>query len=129
MNHEIKKGEWRNFLVDLSRRRYEWKTSAEVLTPEFGDEPLCEGLPFGGITLEKTLDGDTVVISFGEYSDSHLTHCIGNPTRMAFLEAANGDEVLDIEEADGTKTLIRFIEPMSMFMGRRCDLSTMMVAG
>jgi hypothetical protein len=129
MNYEIKKGEWGSFLVDLSRRRYEWKTCAEVLRPDFGDEPLCDGLPFSGITLEHADDGDTLVMSFGEYSDSHLTHCIGNPTRMAFLEAPNGEEVLDIEEADGTKTLVRFIEPMRMSVGRLRDVSTMMVVG
>ena len=129
MNYEIKKSEWKSFLVDLSQRRYEWKTTAEVLTPDFGDELLCEGLPFSGITLEQAVDGDTLVISFGEYSDSHLTHCIGNPTRLAFLEAANGGEVLDIEEADGTKTLVRFIEPMRMSIGPVCDVSAMMVVG
>jgi hypothetical protein len=129
MNYEIKKDEWKSFLVDLSRRRYEWKTNAEVLTPDLGDQVLSDGLPFNGITLEHGDDGDTIVISFGENTDVHQTHCIGDPTRIAFLEAENGDEVLDIEEADGTKTLIRFIEPMGMLVGRLCDVSTMVVTG
>ena len=126
MNYEIKKEKWDQFLTDLSRRRYEWKTRAEVLRPDSGDQSLSDGLPFNGITLEHGSDADTIVISFGEYGAPHYTHCIGNPKRLAFLEAGNGDEVLDIEEADGTKTLLRFIEPASMVVGRLCDVGTMM---
>lgn len=129
MNYEIKKQEWKQFLIDLSRRRFEWKTSAEILEPQLGDQRLSDGLLFNGITLERGTDGDTLVISFGEYDAGHHTHRIVNPTRMAFLEAQNGEEVLDIEEADGTKTLIRFIEPMNLAVGRLCDVSTMMVTG
>ena len=129
MNYEIKRGEWKQFLTDLSRRRFEWKTSAEVLETELGDQMLSDGLPFNGITLEHSSDGDTIVLSFSNYGARHQTHCIGNPSRLAFLETANGEEVLDIEEPDGTKTLIRFIEPMRMDITRRCDVSRMMVIG
>lgn len=129
MNYEIRKGEWKQFLTDLSRRRFEWKTRAEVQEPEFGDQTLSDGLPFNGITLEHSTDGDTIVLSFSEVGVRHQTHCIGNPSRLAFLEAANGEEVLDIEESNGTKTLVRFIEPMRMSLSRLSNVSTMMVIG
>ena len=129
MNYEIRRGQWKQFLTDLSRRRYEWKTSAEVLEPELGDQMLNDGLPFNGITLEHSSDGDTIVLSFSDCGAHHQTHCIGNPSRLAFLETANGEEVLDIEEPNGTKTLVRFIEPMRMAVTRVCDISPMMVTG
>lgn len=54
----------------------------------------------------------------GVNTEAHQTHNIQNPTRVAFLAAAdNHCDVVNIEEADGTKTLINLIEPMSIIVG------------
>jgi hypothetical protein len=118
MNFEINKDDWAAFLESLSKRRFEWMTKVEILKSEMGDQVLTEGLPLNGITME-TRDGRiTIDISVGESTDHHQTHNIVNPVRVAFLAADNhhGD-VIDIEEGDGTKTLITFIEPMSILFG------------
>lgn len=118
MNFEIKKEEWPKFLDVLGRRRYEWKTRIEVLNSEIGDQVLSDGLPLNGFTLETKGDLTMIDISVGENTGAHQTHNIKNPTRIAFLAAteSNGD-VVDIEEDDGTKTLITFIEPMGIIVG------------
>lgn len=118
MNFEIKKENWADFFETLSKRRYEWKTRIEVLAGDMGDQVLTEGLPLNGITVETKGDRTTIDISVGENTESHQTHNIKNPTRIAFLAAADThDDVIDIEEADGTKTLITFIEPMGIIVG------------
>lgn len=118
MNFEIKKENWEDFFETLSKRRYEWKTKIEVLASEMGDQVLTEGLPLNGVTVETRGDRTTIDISVGENTDSHQTHNILNPTRIAFLAAKDGyRDVIDIEEADGTKTLITFIEPMGLLVG------------
>lgn len=118
MNFEIKKENWESFFDSLSKRRYEWKAKIEILKDEIGDQVLTEGLPLNGITVESRGDQTSIDISVGQNSEFHQTHNIENPTRVAFLEAANQHEdVIDIEEADGTKTLITFVEPMGILVG------------
>lgn len=118
MNYEIKKENWADFFESLSKRRFEWKTRIEVMRSEMGDQTLTEGLPLNGVTVETRGDRTFIDISIGENADAHLTHNILNPSRVAFLAAAVGHgDVIDIEEEDGTKTLITFIEPMGLLIG------------
>jgi hypothetical protein len=118
MNFEIERKNWMNFFDALSKRRFEWITKIEVLKSEIGDQVLTAGLPLNGITFESKDDRTTIDISVGDDTESHQTHNIKNPVRVAFL-AADGvrGDVLDIEEEDGTKTLITFIEPMGILVG------------
>ena len=118
MNFELKKEDWRTFFDNLSKRRYEWMTEVEILDPNAGDQILSNGLPFNGISIETAAGHSSIDISVGETAGHHQTHTIKDPTRVAFLDgdATHGD-VVDIEEADGTKTLIRLIEPMGLLVG------------
>lgn len=118
MNFEIKKKDWGSFFDNLSKRRCNWVTEVEVLSPESGDQILSNGLPFNGITVEAVDDQTTIDISVGETTGHHQTHTIEDPTRVAFLagDDTHGD-VLDIEEADGTKTILRFTAPMGVLVG------------
>ena len=118
MNFEIKKEDWADFFDTLSMRRFEWKTRVEILAGEMGDQILTDGLLLNGITVETRADNTTIDIAVGDKTNSHQTHNILNPAKIAFLESADthGD-VIDIEEADGTKTLITFIEPMGILIG------------
>lgn len=118
MNAEIKKEDWVKFLESLSGRRFEWKTKIEVLSTEFGDQILSDDLPLNGITIETRGDSSAIDISVGENTEAHQTHRIENPSRIAFLAAdsSHGD-IIDIEQKDGTKTLITLIEPMGIMVG------------
>ena len=118
MDFEIIKEDWALFFESLSKRRYEWTTKVEVLNREMGDQILTDGLPFNGITVEMRGDRVSIDLSVGEDSNAHQTHNIEDPVKVTFL-AAEGDrgEVIDIEEADGTKTLITFIAPMGILVG------------
>ena len=118
MHIELKKEDWGKFFDNLSKRRYEWMTEVEVLSPDTGDQILSNGLPFNGITVEAVGEHTLIGISLGQTKTNHQTHSIKDPTRVAFLadDGAHND-VVDIEEADGTKTLIRFMEPMGVLVG------------
>ena len=118
MNFELKREDWERFFENLSKRRYEWITEVEVLSTQLGDQTLSNGLPLNGITVETVHDQVSIDISVGQTSGNHQTHTIKNPIRVAFLagDDVHGD-VVDIEELDGTKTLIRFTEPMGILVG------------
>ena len=117
MNRELKKEEWKEFFETLSKRRYQWNTRVEVLSPDLGDQMLEGGLPFNGITVENKGHIETLHISVGEAADVHQTHKIMAPTKIAFLDAdqSHGD-IVEIEQEDGTKTLITFVEPKGIIV-------------
>lgn len=118
MNVEIKKQDWTDFFKSVGMRRYEWTTKIEVMNPEIGDQTLTEGLPLNGMTVETKGDQISIDISVGENTQAHQTHSIKNPMRVMFLATADKeDDVIDIEEEDGTKTLITFLEPMRIEVG------------
>lgn len=118
MNFEITKDDWARFFESLSKRRYEWITKVEVLSSDIGGQVLTDGLPLNGITVETKGDNVSIDISVGEDTESHQTHNILNPVRVAFLAAdTHHGDVIDIEEEGGTKTLITFVEPMGILVG------------
>lgn len=118
MTLRIPKDEWGNFFDDLSRRRYEWKTSVEVIGEEIGSQVLSDGLSLRGVTAENR-NGDTVIeILVGSDREHHQTHNIFDAAAVAFLPNENdAGGILEIEETDGTKTLVRIIEPVPVESG------------
>ena len=118
MTLKIPRDEWANFFDDLTKRRFEWKTNLEVISSEFGDQMLSDGLPLKGITAE-TRNGNTVIeVLLGKDTDHHLSHNIFAARAVAFLpNERDAGGILEIEESDGTKTLIRLLEPAPLEEG------------
>ena len=84
------------------------------MNDSIGDQVLSENLPLNGITFEQTGDETTIEIAVGA-NTTHQSHTIVNPGKVAFFgkdEKAGG--FVEIEEANGTKTLVHIIEPMPM---------------
>lgn len=118
MTLKIPKEEWANFFDDLSKRRFEWRTNLEVINSEFGDQILSDGLPLLGITFEKGAKVPVIEIALVKDLDHHQTHNIFDAKDVEFLP--NKDDaggILKIEENDGTKTLVRLLEPMPIESG------------
>jgi hypothetical protein len=119
MSFEVTRDYWTDFFEILSERRLESRTRIEILKQDMGDQVLSDGLPLNGITVEFNGERTAIDITVGSSPDSHQTHNIKNPSRIAFLSNSDGyGDVLDIEEADGTKTLITFIDPLGILIGR-----------
>lgn len=118
MTLEIPRQEWSRFFNDLSQRRFEWRTKVEVMSNTIGSQILSKNLPLVGVTFEEKNGADVIEIAVGEDSAQHQTHNVINPSKVAYLKT---DEfpggVLEIEENNGTKTLIHLIEPMPMIIG------------
>ena len=118
MTLNIPRDEWANFLDDLTKRRFEWKTNLEVINAEIGDQTLGDGLPLKGVTFEDKSGKPEVEILLGNDAYRHQAHSIANPEKVAFLpNERDGGGILEIEERDGTKTLVRLLEPMPIQKG------------
>jgi hypothetical protein len=115
MTNEIPRHSWKMFFDDLTKRRFDWKTKIEIFNDEIGNQILDQGLPFAGITCENRGDEVSVEIFVGTDDDHHQTHTIKNPTKIAYLgEEEKPGGIVEIEEADGTKTLVHIVQPMPL---------------
>lgn len=113
MTQQIPKKEWKSFFDDLTKRRFDWETKVEVFNEDIGNQVLDEGLPLGGLTCEQRGDETVVEIFVGTDDDHHQTHNIKNPTKIAYLgNDENPGGIVEIEEMNGTKTLVHIIQPM-----------------
>ncbi len=118
MTLNIPKEEWASFFDDLTKRRFEWKINLEVINREIGDQLLSQGLPLKGITAEFDGERNVIEILLGKDAEHHLTHNVYDPTVVAFLpNKTDAGGILEIEEVDGTKTLIMILEPMPVESG------------
>jgi hypothetical protein len=118
MTIEIPQEKWTEFFNDLSKRRFGWETSVEVLNESIGDQMLSDGLSLTGFTYQNKAGKREVEISVGENAEQHQTHSIINPTKVAYLsETESNSGIVEIEESNGTKTLVSLIRSMPIYIG------------
>lgn len=109
---EIPYGEWLSFLDSFSRQHEDWLVTLEVLENQGGTRVEAENLKLEGITPEHSEDHHRISIAMGKAPDDHLTHFVSDPKRLLLLESRSGGHVgLEIEGADGSRTLVRFLGP------------------
>ena len=114
MTQQIQRSEWKQFFDKFNSERLDWETSIQVLSEESGAQMLSEGLPFSGLTYDET-DGEcNIELLVGSGAENHQLHTIVAPKSIAFEGIGEvGSGTLDIEDASGTKTLIKFVKPVS----------------
>ncbi|MBK7705479.1 MAG: DUF5335 family protein [Acidobacteria bacterium] len=117
MTFDIPKERWAEFLNDFSRRRYGWETKVEIISDSIGDQILSNGLALKGVTFENRAGRSEIEILIG-VCDAHQTHTIHEPVAVCYLDEESGFRgMLEIEEANGTKTLLSLVDPMPVYIG------------
>jgi hypothetical protein len=116
MTREIPKEKWPDFFADLSENRSGWETIVGALPETVGDRFAAEGLALDAITF--TAGTGQIEISVGQNPVQHESHKLADPVKVAYLD--QGDDnvgVLEIEGREGTKTLVKFLNPMRVYIG------------
>jgi len=106
---EIPREEWREYFDDFSSGLATTLASIEVTGPEIGAQVEAERGVLRGITYD---DGDDiVVIALDAEGDAagELERIVYQP-KTIYVEDENATTVLDIEDSEGNKTLVR-MEP------------------
>jgi hypothetical protein len=112
VGREIPHGEWLSFLDSFSRQHEGWLVRMEVAEGQGSSGLQAKDLKFEGATPEHSEGHDRISIALGQAPDDHLTHFINDPLRVVFVEGRGGGQMgLQIEAADGSRTLIRFRGP------------------
>lgn len=115
MTNEIAKQEWTKFFDNISKNRLGWTTRVEVFKDDIGAQTLADGLPFGGLMFEEK-NGGAIEIMLGEDAGAHQTHTIVDPQKVFFETKENGSAIVEIEDREGTKILVYFVQPVSVLV-------------
>ena len=111
---EIPRQEWNSFFDSFSRQHEGWLAPLEILAANVGAQEEARELPLAGVSLSSGGDEtDAISIDLGTKPDEHVSHAISEPTAVWLEQTEEGaNAALEIEVADGTKTLLRFRSPM-----------------
>jgi hypothetical protein len=109
--YEIPREEWPMAVTAFGEERHRWLVSLEVLGAEIGAQPEVHDLPLEGLSAEPAEKGGTIFIFVERSADDHLTHVITNPARIRVEENDNRTDAMQIEAADGTRTIVTFVPP------------------
>ena len=105
---EIPREGWGKFFTRFNHDHETQLVAVEVLGRDIGAQVEGRSLLLGGISAGDH-HSDSLVMMFDSIDGEHVTHMVNKPTHIWLQRAAdNTDETLEIESADGTKTLVRF---------------------
>jgi hypothetical protein len=105
---EIPREGWDNFFTRFTEDHETQLVAVEVMGGDVGAQVEGQSLLLGSISPAESNDG-SLALTFDSVDGKHLTHMVTKPTHVWIQRAPNDtDEALEIESADGTKTLVRF---------------------
>ena len=105
---EIPREAWVQRLNEFTSIHAGWLVSLDVLGSDLGAQHEIDNLPLLCVGADRTDHDRTIEVSVGR-SGEHLTHMIAGATRIYIERTDDGaDAALQVESADGTKTILRF---------------------
>jgi hypothetical protein len=106
---DIPREQWIRFFDDFSKNHEGWVVTLEVLGSDIGDQEEASRLPLVGISADVKARENRIEIIVGGRPDADLTRFIDTPKRVWVKEPrVPGDEAIEVESEDGTKTLLKF---------------------
>lgn len=109
---EVQPARWPRALAEFSARHEGWLISVDILAPTIGAQSEVHDLPLIGVVAEPHAGGGLITISAAKFDGEQITHTIHSPTRV-WIERTNdgADAAMQIESAEGTKTIVRLKTP------------------
>lgn len=105
---EIPRDSWKTFFTRFSEEHETQFVAVEVLGHDIGAQVEGRTLLLSGISPGDDA-GESLALMFDSVNGDHLTHIVNKPTHVRVQKAPDRtDQALEIESADGTKTLVRF---------------------
>lgn len=105
---EIPRDAWDSFFSRFSNGHETQFVAVEVMGHDIGAQVEGRTLLLNGISTADD-DGQSLALMLDSVNGEHLTHMINRPTHVWVQRTADDtDEALEIESADGTRTLVRF---------------------
>ena len=107
MTRELEKREWHPFLDRVSKGLSGKQAEIEVASAKLGDQIEAEWVPLIGLVYDPKSD---VV----EIAMEGLDHMIRKPQKLFVEEAAGRLLILEVIDAEGTRQIIQFKDPLML---------------
>jgi hypothetical protein len=108
----IEPGQWAAFLAQFTRDYRGAHAKLEVLGEDVGYQVMTDDRPFDGLAADVKDGERSVWVTFGSTTEEHLTHGAHNVTAIRMgPPPPNAAAVLEIEAADGVRTLLTVSRP------------------
>jgi hypothetical protein len=109
---ELPPSSWSRAFAEFSALHEGWLVSVDVLAPALGAQHEFHDLPLVGVVSEPRDRGNLITIAAGAMDGQQITHAVHSPLRV-WLEKTNdgADAAMQIESADGIKTILRLKTP------------------
>lgn len=111
---EIQPDEWMAFLNRFTRENRGAHARLEIVgrDADIGYQVETEDRPFDGVSADTKDRERSVWVTFGSTDREHLTHGIHDASAIRVLPATETEgAVLEVESADGTKTILELTRP------------------
>ena len=106
---EIPREEWVRYFDDFSKNHEGWIVTLEILGDDLGDQEEATKLPLVGLSADVKAGENRIEIIIGGKPDIDVTRFIERPKHVWVKETRMpGDDAIEIESEDGTKTLLNF---------------------
>lgn len=106
---EIPREAWVHKLNEFARIHEGWLVSLDVLAGDLGAQPQVNNLPLLGVSADRIDHDGTITVSVARSAREHFTRIIEAVTGIQIERTDDGaDAALQIETADGTRTILRF---------------------
>jgi uncharacterized protein DUF5335 len=105
---EIPQSEWKDFFSCFSDQHDDEPVAVEVMGSDIGSQIEGRDLHLRGISPARTVNERDLALMLGGRDGMRVTHMISTPVHVWLQQTEDKtDEALEIESADGTKTLVR----------------------
>ncbi len=112
MASEIPRDDWQAYFEDFSRNQPDYLAQMEILSAELGAETEATGTHLAAITYDRK--DDIVVIGLDGRADGvaeEVEHVIDRPVKITVDDSGDGEISFEIEDAEGTRTVLRLDRP------------------
>jgi hypothetical protein len=104
---EIARSEWQEFFSGFSDQHDDEPVDVQVIGSDMGAQIEGQELHLRGISRAGKEQGSDLALLLESADGRHVTHMIATPVHVWLQQTPdNTDRTLEIESADGTRTLV-----------------------
>jgi hypothetical protein len=106
----IEQARWGEFLAELTRQADGYAVTVELLAEDLGYQVEVRRARLAELAFDPR-EGIAVAVSDPGGHEELLRHVVAGPARLEATDEPGVPGALQIEAADGSRTLVRFVAP------------------
>jgi hypothetical protein len=108
--HEIPREAWRSYFEELTNALGTVEATVEVVGRDLGDQFVAERALLTGISYDHKDDVFVIGLDTPGGLPEDVEHLVYHPQRVMVTGLEDGSTVIDVEDAEGHQTIVRYAE-------------------